>query len=345
MLKKLLLLLQTNLLLDHAPTGDLEADREAAAETFRALVAEIEASELKDSVRHINALNGLSIALSGPSHDQRLRVPIQEERLRIARTLYGEDGGGLAHTLSDVTHTFRVLGMFDRAEQLARESVEVADRSVQTPLLLRGVTRCNLGLVLLQGGRLDEALDAFETGAGALQELGGNTLSNERCFTGLGYAAAASGRHAAALAALARSDQVLAANGRGQHPDALAVCGLRASVQLRQGDAGAAGRTLAGCPSADADEVPLAHRQARAEWLVATGAHAEAAELLDTLRARHPPDDVQRDWMRPWMLSALLAQAAGDPVAAPAAAGAHAGAAPLSQCLAAPGEATCLALP
>src|SRR5690606_6415900 len=89
----------------------LYTDRDAAAETFRTLVAEIEASELKDSVRHINALNGLSIALSGPKHDQRLRVPIQEERLRIARTLYGEDGGGLAHTLSDVTHTFRVLGM------------------------------------------------------------------------------------------------------------------------------------------------------------------------------------------------------------------------------------------
>src|SRR5690606_41557070 len=33
----------------------LYTDRDAAAETFRTLVAEIEASELKDSVRHINA--------------------------------------------------------------------------------------------------------------------------------------------------------------------------------------------------------------------------------------------------------------------------------------------------
>ena len=326
----------------------LYTDREAAAETFRALVAEIEASELKDSVRHINALNGLSIALSGPKHDQRLRVPIQEERLRIARTLYGEDGGGLAHTLSDVTHTFRALGRFDRAEQLARESVEVADRSLQNPLMLRGLSRCNLGLVLLQRGRLDEALDTFGESARLLDELGGSNLSTERCFTGLAYTAAAAGRHPAALAALARSAQILAANGRARHPDALAVCGLRASVQLRQGDAGAAGRTLDGCPPTDAEKAPPGYLQARAEWLVATGAYVEAADLLDTLRSKHPPEDIQRDWMRPWMLSALLARAAGDPDAVSPlsiAAGAHAATAPLSRCLANPGETACLALP
>src|SRR5690606_7338088 len=43
----------------------LWSDRQAAEELFRALVAEIENSERKDSIRHINALNGLSIALSG----------------------------------------------------------------------------------------------------------------------------------------------------------------------------------------------------------------------------------------------------------------------------------------
>ncbi|HRO26378.1 MAG TPA: serine/threonine-protein kinase [Luteimonas sp.] len=326
----------------------LYTDRKAAEQTFRALVDEIEASELKDSVRHINALNGLSIALSGPEHDQRLRLPIQEERLRIARKLYAADGGGLAFTLSDVTHTFRKLGMLDRAEQLARESVGIADRSLQNPLMLRGMSRCNLGEVLLQGGRHAEALDVFEASVAALRDLGGNNLATERCFTGLAYAAAASARQQQALDALSRSRDILAANSRQQHPDALRVCGLRASVQLRQGDSAAAGRTLAGCRPSDEDSAPLPYLQARAEWLASTGESVPAAALLDKLRGRHPPDDIQREWMRPWMLSALHAQRAGEPTSVAALAstlGAYADAAPLSHCLAEPNQTRCLALP
>ena len=326
----------------------LYTDRKAAEALFRALVAEIEAGELKDSVRHINALNGLSIALSGPEHDQRKRLPIQEERLRIARKLYGPDGGGLAFTLGDVTHTFRSLGMLERAEQLARESVEVADRSLQRPLMVRGMTRCNLGLVLQQRGQVAESLDLLEQSAGLLREAGSNELATGRCAYGLAYAATAAGHYAAAIDALARNDELLAAHDRQQHPDALAGCGLRATVELRRGNRDAAGRTLSACAPSHQDDVPLPYLQARAEWLVATGKVAAAGPLLEALRGEHAPDTIHREWMRPWMLSVLLAHQAGTPDAMAALAsglGTHAHTGPLSRCLTEPTRGHCLALP
>jgi len=326
----------------------LYSDRQEAEEVFRSLIAEIEASDLKDTVRHINALNGLSIALSGPEHDPRLRLPIQEERLRIARLIYHADGGGLAHTLSDVTHTFRDLGMLERAETLAREAVEVADRTLQNPLMFQGMTRCNLGLVLLQQGRHAEALDVLQRSNDLLRESGDNQVSRERCTTGLAYAAAANARHAQAIAALARSDELLASDDRPDHPDAVKVCGLKASVELRRGDAAAAGRTLAACVPADETAAPTAYLQARAESLVAAEEHAAATGLLETLRGRLPPADNQREWMRPWMLSLLLARRHGDAAGEAALVGEledFADTAPLSHCIASLGETACMALP
>ncbi len=326
----------------------LGSDRRAAEDMFRALVAEIAASDLKDSIRHLNALNGLSIALTGPGQDPRLRLPVQEERLRIARKLYAADAGGLAFTLSDVTHTYRGLGLLDRAEALAREAIAVADRSLQRPLMLRAMTRCNLGLVLQQRGGHAESLALFRQSVAMLGELGDDGIAGERCSSGLAYAAAASARHAEALQALARSDELLAMHRRTRHADAARACGLRASVLLRQGNAAAAGRALSACAPADAGTAPLPYLQARAEWLLATGETTAASMLLRELRDRYPPADGQREWMRPWMLSALLVHRGGDPDdvdGLASALGAGAAPAPLAQCLAGPGEANCLALP
>nr|WP_255681971.1 serine/threonine-protein kinase [Luteimonas sp. BDR2-5] len=326
----------------------LYSDREEAADVFRSLIAEIEAGELKDSVRHINALNGLSIALSGPEHDPRLRLPIQEERLRIAQLIYPADGGGLAHTLSDVTHTFRALGMLERAEELAREAVAVADRTLQNPLMFRGMTRCNLGLVLLQQGRHSEALEVFQLADELLRESGDSRLSRERCSTGLAYAAAANGRHALAIDALARSVELLAANGRQTHPDAVNVCGLQASVELRRGGSDAARGILDACAASDEADASPPYLLARAEWLMANGGQVAAGPLLEQLRNSHPAAHNQRDWMRPWMLSALHAHQTGQPdsiAALQSGLGVHAATEPLSRCLATPSEGHCLALP
>ena len=326
----------------------LHDDRAQAEALFRAVLADIKGSELEGTVRHINVLNGLSIAMSGPDRDQRQRLPIQEERLRLARTLYGPDDGGLAFTLADVTHTFRELGMLQRAEELAREAVQVADRARQQPLVLRGMTRCALGLVMQQRGRQDEALAAFQQAAELLRKSDDGNLAGARCMRGLARAAMAAGKHDAALAALDHADDLLARHGRQGQSEANEGCGLRASTQLRRGDGGAAGRSLDACTPRDAGTVPLAWSQARAEWLLAHGDHAAADTLLTELRGRHPPSHDHREWMRPWMLSALLAQRMQRPTALSSLATAlavHAEQPPMAACLAQPDEANCLAMP
>ena len=326
----------------------LYSDRKEAARIFRSLIAEIETGELKDSVRHINALNGLSIALSGPDHDPRERLPIQEERLRIAGLIYNPDSGGLAHTLSDVTHTFRALGMLERAEELARQAVAVADVTLQNPLMFQATTRCNLGLVLQQQGRHAEALQVFERGSNLLHESGSRQLSDERCSTGLAYTAAANAHHAQAIDALARSGELLALNGREEHSDAIKVCALKASVELRRSGSAAAGAVLDACAPSDMSTAPASWRQARAEWLAASGDAAGAAVLLDALRGEHAPEENEREWMRPWMLSLLLAHDLGDTTmsaALDAGLGDFVQVEPLARCRSEPSEAHCFALP
>ena len=326
----------------------LYSDRDEAARIFRSMIAEIEKSDLKDTVRHINALNGLSIALSGPAHDPRLRLPIQEERLRIAKLIYHEDGGGLAHTLSDVTHTFRALGMLERAEALAREAVAVADRTMQNPLLFQAMSRCSLGLVLQQQGRLAEALEVFEASVDLLRESGGQGLSGESCSSGLAYVAMALGRYDLAANALRFSSGILEANGRGTHPDAFKVCGLQTSMELRRGGNQAAGDILESCSPPSPATAPPAWLQARAELLVFNGDASSAKPLLEELRNSLSPQAHQRDWMRPWMLSLLLAHDSGDDDMRSALERdlvAFADVAPISHCIADPGRADCLALP
>lgn len=327
----------------------LLAEQPAQAEAlFRAVIGEIRGTELEDSLRHLNALNGLSIALATPGYDPRTRLPIQEERLRIARKIYDDDSGGYAFTLTDVTHTFRSLGMFDRAEALAREAVAVADRTRQRPVELKAMTRCNLALYLQQRGRFEEALPLFDTSNGLLLDSGNKGLGTERCIRGRAYVRAALGQYRGALDDLERADALFAMNRRGGHPDAIAACGLAASIHLRRGDADAAARELARCPLPDGMPPPLEHTQARAELLLARGDRAGAAGLAADLRGQHPPDHISNDWMRPWMLSVLAARALGDiPTEAELAAGASAfiRSPPLATCFAEPTRAHCLALP
>ncbi|MDO5505234.1 MAG: tetratricopeptide repeat protein [Pseudoxanthomonas suwonensis] len=326
----------------------LHVDRDEAEAVFRALVEEIRASELKDTVRHINALNGLSIAMSGPGKDPRARLPIQEERLRIARLIYHDDGGGLTHTLSDVTHTFRQLGMLERAEALARESVAVADRTRQNPVMFQGMSRCTLGLVLLQQGRQAEALEVLGRSDELLQQGGENHISRERCSTSLAYAAAAAGHYPRALEALAISQQLLALNKRQRHPDAVAACGLAATVAVRRGAYREASATLQGCAPDDPAKAPLPWQLAQAELLLVQSDAAAAGPLLADLRGQHAPAANQREWMRPWMLSAWQARLSGDAAGDGSlrqALGGFATIEPLAGCLAAPAAETCLALP
>ncbi|MGY1408269.1 protein kinase domain-containing protein [Luteimonas sp. A611] len=317
-----------------------------AATLFRAVIDEIKGTELEDSLRHLNALNGLSIALATPGHDPGVRLPIQEERLRIARKIYDDDSGGYAFTLTDVTHTFRSLGMFERAEALAREAVAVADRTRQRPVELKAMTRCNLALYLQQRGRFEEALPLFDTGNALLIDSGNKGIGTERCIRGRAYVRGALGQHRGALEDLQRANALFALGKRETHPDAIAACGLAASIHLRAGDIDVAAHELSRCPLPDGMSPPMEHTLAGAEILLLRGDHAGASKIAAELREQHRPDGILNHWMRPWMLSVLATHLDGaDPTALVATLGDHADDQPLASCLASPAPDLCLALP
>src|SRR3546814_4431403 len=68
----------------------LNIDRPAAGDHFRKLLADIEASDLRETYIHLHAINGLLATISKPKE----RMPIEEERLRIARKYYGPGNAG-----------------------------------------------------------------------------------------------------------------------------------------------------------------------------------------------------------------------------------------------------------
>src|SRR3546814_18441509 len=87
------------------------------------------ASDLRETYIHLHAINGLLATISKPKE----RMPIEEERLRIARKYYEPGNAGLSFNMGESTPTPRKLGMLDRAEALARESIASANSSSKQP--------------------------------------------------------------------------------------------------------------------------------------------------------------------------------------------------------------------
>src|SRR3546814_11219593 len=94
----------------------LNIDRPAAGDHFRKLLADIEASDLRETYIHLHAINGLLATISKPKE----RMPIEEERLRIARQYYGPGNAGLSSKLEESTHTPRQTGMPERGKETRR---------------------------------------------------------------------------------------------------------------------------------------------------------------------------------------------------------------------------------
>src|SRR3546814_2875175 len=126
-------------------------------------------------------------------------MPIEEERLRIARKYYGPGNAGLSFNLGESTHTLRKLGMLDRAEALARESIESADRSSQRPMLMRGMARCYLALVLQPLGTHEQSLDAFREADRLMSLQDDNKAAFARRLSAQAYAEAAAGHYPKAI--------------------------------------------------------------------------------------------------------------------------------------------------
>ena len=324
----------------------LQLDPDAAGDHFRTLLADVDDSEVRETYIHLHVINGLLAAMSKATPGEKL--PIQEERLRIARAFYEPGTAGLSFNLGEATHTLRALGMLNRAEALARESIEAADVSEQRPMLMRGMARCYLGQVLQQRGAHADAQQAFREGNRLMSQQSDSKGAFGRCLSAQAYAELANGQYDEAIEALDRSDELLLASLGPAHFGVFVNCGLRASAELREGRPGTAGRVLDACVPADQDERLFPWRQARAEQLLVAGEWGAAGEMLANLRSGNPPKANHREWMRPWMASILLAHNADDQAGIADLAGQlgdYAATPPLSDCLAAPGEASCLALP
>src|SRR3546814_20523935 len=118
----------------------LNIDRPAAGDHFRKLLADIEASDLRETYIHLHAINGLLATISKPKE----RMPIDDERLRIARKYYGPGNAGLSFNLGQYTHTLRKLRILARAEPLVRAPIASAHRSSKPQLPKRRFAVCNL---------------------------------------------------------------------------------------------------------------------------------------------------------------------------------------------------------
>ena len=160
-------------------------------------------------------------------------LPIHEERISVVRALYGEHSGWYAYTLADAVPSFRNAGRLVRAEQLAREAVTIADRIYDKPDALAAVPYCNLGALLMQIGRLREALPYYDRTIAIDEAISRNNLHAESCRSGRAYVHAALGQRDAALADLAADRDMLKKLGRERSVQWLSTCGLEATLELR----------------------------------------------------------------------------------------------------------------
>lgn len=323
-------------------------DPHAAKAIFREILASIRGSELEDTHRHLDALQSLGAALSMTRDADGEFAALVEEQVHLTRELYGEHSGKYARAVSDASLALRsVAGQFRRAREMALQGAALAERIYPQPHNHKTATSCNLGYVLMHGGELGDALVRFNAGHDNAAAIGQEDFGLVSCLRGRAYVLAALGRLDGARDDLDATRALLVRHDHLQSSLGLDICGMQASLHLRQGRTDRASEVLAACPPL---ELPASRdrMQGVAELHFARGELAEASRQLDEMRTQFKPNASSRMWMRPWMLSILLAEQSGDEILRGklfASLAPHASASPLSQCLAAPGEATCLALP
>ncbi len=323
-------------------------DPAAAEAVFREILASIRGSELEHTHRHLDALQSLGAARSLTGSAEGAVPAMVEEQVELTRELYGEHSGNYARALSDGGLALRpTAGQFTRAREMTMQGAALAERIYPQPHNHKTATSCNLGYVLMHGGELGDALASFDTGHANAKSIGQEDFGLVSCLRGRAYVLAGLGRFDGAREDLDATHALLTHHEHLESSLGLDICGMQASLHLRHGRADQASEVLAACPSL---ELPASRdrMQAVAELHFVRGEFAEAGRLLVDMRERFKPTVSSRMWMRPWMLSILLARQSGDAalpgnLLAPLAA--HASVPPLSQCLATPTQATCLALP
>lgn len=291
-------------------------DLEKAETLIREVLEEIPSAGLEVSRLHMDTLNYLSTIINLTDRNPEKQLPIHEKRFEIARQLFGEDNGWYAYTLADAVPTYRKLGLLEDATELAIRAEETAKRIYREPHLVKAVAICNYAAVLLQAGRLDEALERYNKSIRIDSALDRNDLHAESCRRDRAYIRAAQGDFQGARSDLDYSREMLVSRDHLDSSQWLANCGLKASVLLRMGKVQQAGETLEECGKSEAakeKERPLEYEQALAELHFFRGNFQRSGRLLTAMRKKYIPEQTSRGWMRPWMLSLLVSRESGQP--------------------------------
>ena len=326
------------------------SDPAAATELLRQVVDSLPGHGLEYGELHRSALSSLSVtaSVSDPA-DHAGHVELADSLIALSRQIDGAESGMHAAVLANQAQTFLEAGEYGRAEQLASAAVDLVGRIYDEPHTRIGLANCSLGVVLHTKGRPHEAVRYFSEADRVHDALASGDLSAESCYRNSGYAHLVTGNHEAALAKLARSWDILADHDWQSSVNGLVSCGFMATALLHVNDVEGARETLSGCPiEQTSPDVPLGRLQADVELQYALGDLERAARLASEARREAPPGMRNPTWVRPWMLSLLLAHEMRDAelfVALSRELAEFRETTPLSQCLAAPGETTCLALP
>ncbi len=206
----------------------------AAPEAERLLRAALERLPpgMRDTQQHLDALNALGTALSMQDADQEEQLALHEQRLEVARKLYGEDNGWYAYTLADAVPTLRRFDQYlGRAEEVGRQAVAITDRIYSRPHLMAAVANCNLAYVLLQVEKLDEARTYFDRAVAIDEALERNDPHAESCRSGRARTRLALGDLAGAGEDLREDRRMLLAAGQARSRAWLNHCVLDARIR------------------------------------------------------------------------------------------------------------------
>lgn len=287
-----------------------------AEQRLRQVLDEVSAAGIEGTQEHMDALNALTSILARRDGPLDERIALHEQRVATARTLYGADNGWYAYTLADGVPTLRRdPAHLQRAEEMAREAVDITTRVYQEPHMFAAVASCNLAALLAQDARMAEAVEHYARAIGIDEALQRNDLHARSCRYGRAYAFAALGQSAAALDDLARDRTMLSVMELERSREWMSNCGLEALLQVRAGAAAEAQATLDDCRArhvpADATPVQLLEL-AQAEVHLARHDPQAAAPILRALREALRPGEPAGHWQRPWLLSVQVAREVGD---------------------------------
>lgn len=252
-------------------SGWAKVGRQVEAEALmRRLRQEIRSRGLENTQLHLDTLNALTSLLAIAQRGLDERMPLHEERIAVARELFGPDNGWYAYTLADSVPTFRKSpAHLVRAEAIAREAVAITARIYDKPHMFAAVAECNLAALLVTTKRYPEAIEHFDRSIGIDRALQRRDLHAQSCVFGRAQARAETGDAAGAIADLDDDRAMLVHLDRKKSAMWLRNCALQARLLLEAGDRGGAAGLLQRCESEHlpADGKPLPEQFLEMQWL------------------------------------------------------------------------------